>query len=197
MTLDELLSTAIADLGASAPHDPDLAGTIRRRSRWRRVVTLAPLAAAAAVIAVVAVILTAGGSRPGGTGAATPASACQPVATAVLPTWARAGFSDPEPSMPYVTSSSGHLVAIIFGTPLSSPAAADHNNKILWVSNAKGGAGDLLITGIREDGGQTMSTAVPGGPGPSIVDMPMAGCWRLDLTWGTVHDSIALRYVHP
>jgi len=192
---DDLLTRAIADLGARAPHDPDLAGTIRRRSRWRIMVAAAPIAAALAVLAVIVTVIAARGSATDHP--ATAPSACAPVSTAVLPTWARDGFSDPEPSMPYVTSRSGHLVAIIFGDPLSSPEAPDHGNKILWVSNAAGGSGDLVITGTREGDGETMTTTLPGGPGPSLVDMPGPGCWHLELAWGSIRDSIDLRYVSP
>ena len=42
-----------------------------------------------------------------------------------------------------------------------------------------------------------MTTAVDtgGAPGPSIVDMPQAGCWHLDLSWGGRTDSIDLEWV--
>jgi hypothetical protein len=32
-------------------------------------------------------------------------------------------------------------------------------------------------------------------PGPSIVDLPAAGCWRMTLRWGTYTDTISLPYV--
>ncbi len=195
MNTDDLLTTAISDLASRAPHDPDLARTVRRRSRWRVAVAAAPVAAALAVIVVVAAVVGARGGRT--EHPTTVPSACTPVTTAVLPTWARGGFSDAEPSMPFVTSSSGHLVAVLFGAPLRSPEAKDHANKILWVSNAAGGSGDMVIAGTREGDGMTMTTTVPGGPGPSLVDMPGPGCWHLELTWGTVHDSIDLLYVAP
>ena len=118
----------------------------------------------------------------------------------VLPTWARAGFSDPAPAMPHVMSTSGDVVAILFGYPLSSPPRAQVNNKILWV----------LREGLDSPVGisaQRMAAAVPVGEavashlddgfGPSIVDLPTAGCWRLTLMFAGRTDSIDLEYVPP
>lgn len=203
-TLDEAIKAGFDDLADQAPHNPDLAGTIRRRSRYRYAVTLAPIAAALAVLLVAAGILWL---RPGQSGPAASASACTPVTTAVLPTWARTGFTDPTPSQPYVTSRSGELVAILFG-PLTSPPGVDHNNKILWATSGQapvtgppdhGASGfDMTIIGTREGGtgqpGDTMRETVSGGPGPSIVDVPRAGCWHFELSWGNQHDSINLLY---
>jgi len=33
-----------------------------------------------------------------------------------------------------------------------------------------------------------------GGPGPSIVDVPAPGCWRLTLSWSARRDSLDLQY---
>lgn len=193
ITTDEILQQAFDDLADRAPHDDSLGATIRRRSRYRRAVTLAPLAAAVAVIAVVGTVLLV---RPSvGDRAASPASACAPIRSAVLPTWARAGFSDPEPSMPFVTSKSGAMVAIIFADPLISPALPNLGNKILWVTNNDDSVGDgLHITGHLENGSATMQTTVEGGPGPSLIDVPQPGCWQFDLAWGSHRDTIDIAY---
>jgi hypothetical protein len=192
--IDQLLQDAFDDLAAEAPHDPDLGQKVRRRSRYRRVVSLAPLAAAVAVVAVVSTVLLL---RPAAVGSgARPVSACSPVQTAVLPTWARAGFTDPEPSMPFVTSKSGVMLAIIFNDPLVSPPVPDSGNKILWVTDVSASPGDpLIISGKLEGGTATMTTRVEGGPGPSGIDVPAPGCWLFDLTWGNHHDTIAIAYV--
>jgi hypothetical protein len=42
--------------------------------------------------------------------------------------------------------------------------------------------------------GRTVSRAVPGGPGPSIINLPDAGCWRLTLTWSGGRDTLDLLY---
>jgi hypothetical protein len=206
MNMDEVLQDAFGDLAARAPHDESLAGTIQRRSRYRRAVTVAPLAAAVAVIAVVgAVLLVRPVVRDQSAAAAT---LCTPIQTAVLPSWARAGFSEKEPRSRFVTSTSGAMVAIVFADPLISPARPDVGNKILWVPNTDNPAAsipsprsdyvagdlDLHITGRLENGTATMHTTVVGGSGPSIVNVPQPGCWKFDLTWGNRHDTINIPY---
>jgi hypothetical protein len=130
----------------------------------------------------------------------------------VLPAWARAGFSDAEPIMPHVISRSGEFAAILFGDPLTSPPSPSHNNKILWVAGPKSGSAparpsaspgptDLQISAQRMVGatpiGEPVERRVKGGPSPSIVDLPEAGCWRLSLTWADRTDSLDLEYVSP
>ena len=121
------------------------------------------------------------------------------VRTGVLPTWARAGFSSPRPRIPHVLGHSGRIVAILFGYPLRSPAAAERNNKILWVSRTLPGTpAALWIKAQRMDGAADVGPAVGrilrGGPGPSIVDMPSPGCWRLTLSWSGRRDTLDLAY---
>ena len=187
------LHTALTDLADAAPHDPDLAGGIRRRAARRRLTVWAPAAAAAAVVVVVAGILI---FRPAATPVTAAPSRCAPLVTRVLPSWARAGFSDPEPQMPFATSSGGTMVAIVFADPLVSPELPDRGNKILWVTSDNDSAGQALhINGHREGGTGTMTETVDGGPGPSYVDVPAPGCWVFDLTWGKHHETIALNYV--
>jgi hypothetical protein len=43
--------------------------------------------------------------------------------------------------------------------------------------------------------GPPVRRIVPGGPGPSLVDLPSPGCWRLTLTWSGRRDSLDLRYL--
>ena len=114
----------------------------------------------------------------------------------MLPSWARTGFSDPTPSIPYVLGDHGDIVAILFAQPLSAPEAADHGNKILWVSPYADGT-SLHITATLADGSDTVSRVVDGGPGPSIIDLPEPGCWHLDLRWAGRTDSMDLAYVAP
>ena len=193
-TIDELLQTAFDDAAAAAPHNPDLASTVLRRSRHRRLATLAPVGAALAVIAVVVGVVL---GRPAPVDPASPGtSACAPLTTAVLPTWARSGFSDPTPSATYITSDERQIVAILFG-PLQAPPGPDTGNKILWVTPDPAAGETLVISGRLEGGTATMRTTVEGGPGPSGIDVPVAGCWLFDLTWGTHRDSIAIPYAKP
>ncbi len=194
-TFDEMLQSGFEDLAEHAPHRQDLAQEIRRRSRYRRAVTVAPLAAAAAVAAVVGAVVLL---RPAAVDPAVPfVSACSPIRTEVLPTWARAGFTDPEPRMPVVTSKGGAMLAIIFADPLVSPAQPDVGNKILWASEAASADHPLVISGRLERGTQTMTATVDGGGGPSIIDVPAPGCWLFDLTWANHHDTIDIPYATP
>jgi hypothetical protein len=135
---------------------------------------------------------------------ATPAVSATGTCTAkipvkLLPPWARTGFSDPRPHMPFVLGAKGEIGAIVWGNPLLAPPAKDRSNKILWVSRLplELGGGDLRISAQRVDGGKAVGSplarSVPGGPGPSIIDLP-AGCWHLTLRWGNHADTMDLRY---
>ncbi len=115
-----------------------------------------------------------------------------------LPSWAHAGFDPPTQPMPYVLGDSGDIIAVLWADhdPLKVPAAADRNNKILWVCRASSKAGGLLrIQATLPDTGQTQTRIVDGGPGPSTIDLPAPGCWSFDLTWGEHHDHLQLEYV--
>ncbi|MGD9959512.1 hypothetical protein [Nocardioides sp.] len=177
----------------------ELARAGQRRTRRRR---LAVLAAGVGVAAVTTGVVLA--RLPGPDRADAPPSVGTPVTSTgtcqsrvpakVLPDWATAGFSDPEPSIPYVLGDKGAIVAVLFAQPLSAPPSADHNNKILWVARSADFASDLEITARIADGSRTVTRTVAGGPGPSIIDLPEPGCWQLSLTWGDQSDSMALAY---
>jgi len=115
------------------------------------------------------------------------------VAPRPLPTWARAGFSPPTQPMPYVLGDDGDIVAILWADhdPLAAPPRQDRNNKILWASPY---GGTLRIEATRDGSDRTVVRTVPGGPGPSIIDLPAPGCWSFDLTWGGHHDHLRLAY---
>jgi hypothetical protein len=151
--------------------------------RW-----VAPLIAAVAV-----------GVAPAGASPSTPA--CHsPVHKGVLPSWARTGFSDPRPRLPHVVGRSGEIAALVFGYPLRSPPAKD-SNKILWVSRRDvKPLSDLRIHAQRMDGrrrvGRPVTRVVVGGPGPSGINLPAPGCWRLTLRWSGRTDELDLQYAH-
>jgi hypothetical protein len=162
----------------------------------------------AAVFATLAVVLplTACGEKHAAklastpTQPATPAGACAAkIPVKLLPPWARTGFSDPRPHMPFVLGAKGEIGAIVWGNPLLAPPAKDRSNKILWVSHEplELGGGDLRISAQRVDSGKPVGSplarSVPGGPGPSIIDLP-PGCWHLTLKWGSHSDTMDLRY---
>ncbi|MGA9762685.1 MAG: hypothetical protein WBQ14_09700 [Gaiellaceae bacterium] len=127
--------------------------------------------------------------------------ACNPhVLRGTLPVWARGGFHPPTQHVPHVVGASGKITAILFAYPLRSPPPRDHRNKILWVARVTPNLGaDLLISAQRMTGqtkvGSPVERTVKGGPGPSIINLPAAGCWRFSLRWGSASDSVDLAYV--
>ena len=124
------------------------------------------------------------------------AAPCE-VTRGVLPTWAQGGFHPPTQSMPYVLGTSGDIIAILFGQPLRSPPRPDRNNKILWVSRVplQYRGNDALKIEARLNGSDLAATrSVGGGPGPSIIDLPAAGCWSLTLSWAGHQDRMSIPY---
>jgi hypothetical protein len=131
------------------------------------------------------------------------APAARPCAAAVdrgvLPVWARTGFSEAKPKIPHILGRSGRVVAILFAQTLYAPPLPRRNNKILWVARTPlSTPSNLRISAQRMTGrtrvGKPAARVVPGGPGPSIIDLPRPGCWRLTLTWAHRTDQLDLEY---
>ena len=136
-------------------------------------------------------------AAPGGAIAAYGGCSAQPPDTA-LPSWARAGFTPPADPRPHVMGVRGDIVAILWATrnPLHAPPLGNVNNKILWVSRVPlQPMSPLMIRATLAGGGRTVTREVAGGPGPSIIDLPAAGCWTMDLSWSGHTDQVKLRYV--
>ena len=115
-----------------------------------------------------------------------------------LPVWARAGFSPADQAMPHVLGEAGNIVAILWASrdALHSPPLQDRTNKILWVSRLPlTGPGPLVIKATLAGSARTAAVSVPGGPGPSIIDLPTSGCWTFHLRWPGHTDELKLRYV--
>jgi hypothetical protein len=169
----------------------------RLRSYSRVLSGFAALLAAAGLASLAALGPAAGAV------ASTPSSStvCQAhVTVGVLPVWTRAGFSSPRPRMAYSLGRAGKIAALLWANPLLSPPSTNYNNKILWVSREPQVPGsDLQISAQRMNGSRTLGAPVArrviGGPGPSIINLPAAGCWRLRLRWSGRTDTIDLRYV--
>ena len=120
-----------------------------------------------------------------------PGSGCEvDVAPAPLPGWARAGFAPPDHAVPYVVGERGAILGVLFGQPLSAPPAPDRANKILWVTRDPHPAGPLTITAVLD----AVNREIPDGPGPSLVDLPAPGCWRLTLAWAGHTDRVTVAY---
>ena len=190
----ELLRAATDDIAVPLAPTRELAAAGGRRRRRRRIVaSLATATAVAAVAVAVPAVLNAESADRSSTATVPGASCVDPVPSRVLPDWARTGFSDPRPRMPYVLGDNGAIAAILFAQPLTSPAPADHNNKILWVSRVEPDGSPLRITATLAD--RSVTRVVDGGPGPSIIDLPQTGCWHLTLKWGDNTDTLNLAYL--
>src|SRR6478609_5904625 len=169
----ELLRAATDDIAVPLAPARELAAAAnqRRHRRWV-VASLASAAAVAAVAVAVPVVLHSEGSGrtvPAASSTTTvPGASCvDPVPSRVLPSWARTGFSEPRPRMPYVMGDKGAIAAILFAQPLTTPPSPDHSNKILWVARVDDGS-SLRVTATLLDGSATATRVVDGGPGPSI-----------------------------
>ena len=58
------------------------------------------------------------------------------------------------------------------------------------VGTAESSADPLRIEAVLDGNGRTAHREVAGGPGPSIVDLPEAGCWHLTLDWGPAPEMV-------
>lgn len=143
--------------------------------------------------------ITSSAASPGPVPQAAAAGACPAAITPrPLPTWARPGFTPPTVAMPYVMGAQENIVAILWAEhdPLRAPPLADRSNKILWVSRLGLQPTDpLQIRATLSGTGRTVTREVTGGPGPSIINLPTAGCWSLNLSWSGHQDHLELRYV--
>jgi hypothetical protein len=174
----------------------------RRRRRWIRGM-LAVLLVAVGATTWVLLKRPVGAPRAANTTVSQP-TAASPCASAVvygsLPTWARSGFNPPNVPMPHVLGAGGDIVAVLWARhdPLVTPTPPGRGNKILWVSKPSLSAGPLEITAQRLIGGTAAGPvqrrAVAGGPGPSEIDMPTAGCWQFTLRWSGHVDTVDLPY---
>ena len=79
--------------------------------------------------------------------------------------------------------------------PLQSGDSPEATNKVLWVAKEPWeGPTDLVIHAHLEGSDTLVKQVVPGGPGPSGIEMPQAGCWEMDLAWADTTDTVWLRY---
>lgn len=129
-------------------------------------------------------------------GATASAFTCSEPEVTPLPEWARAGFSPPDQSVAHFVGARGNIVAVPFGWPLRQQQPAGRSNKVLWVAQ-QANAGPLTIEAHRQGQADPVHREVANGPGPSIIDLPAKGCWRLDLSWPGGADSVYLRYLGP
>jgi hypothetical protein len=120
-----------------------------------------------------------------------------PVMNGSAPGWlVDAGGGNNPRDVPFVIASPAIAAGFIFGYPLTSGRTSP-SNKILWVVGRPRGSSPLDITASA--GGTAARKSVPpdSGPGeiyPSIVDVPHAGCWHVELRWAGNTAAVDLLY---
>jgi hypothetical protein len=94
----------------------------------------------------------------------------------------------------------GDVAAYLFGYPLRAGHPQDRANKILWVVRLPRDGSDLTISGHPLGAPAPRVTqheppdSSPGEIYPSIVDVPVPGCWRFALDWHGHEDTVELPY---
>jgi len=104
---------------------------------------------------------------------------------ALPPVWAQGGWNQPSApwGVPWAFGTGNNSIAYLFATQLvagASPRVDGSNNKILW--EAKDDPTATLMVEGRPLGQSQPVVNIAGGP--SIVDVPTAGCWTFHLVWG-------------
>jgi hypothetical protein len=104
--------------------------------------------------------------------------------------------------VPYVLSTEGNLVGVLFGAPLAAGTRSDgRTNKVLWIVREPRGGSPLRLTGRPTTGDAptvTLERAPDSYPGeiyPSMVDVPVPGCWRFTASWNGHTATVDLAYV--
>jgi hypothetical protein len=117
------------------------------------------------------------------------------------PAWiGRATDANTPRSYPFTVSDQGNAAAFLFGYPLTAPSRPNMSNKILWVVRTPSGGQPLMIT-ARHLGAsrpvvrvQLSADSVPAEIYPSIIDVPVPGCWHFTLQWLHGSATINLQY---
>jgi hypothetical protein len=105
---------------------------------------------------------------------------------AVPPVWAQGGWTilkgSPWP-VAWAYGTGRDTVAYMFATQLVagvSPRVDGSQNKVLWQAKDYPSGGGVVVEG-RPLGQSEPVVTIPGGP--SITDVPTAGCWAFRLSW--------------
>jgi hypothetical protein len=102
------------------------------------------------------------------------------------PIWAQGGWTNPKGlawGVPWALGTDGTTVAYVFATQLvagPSPRANGTNNKVLWEAKDYPSGGGVMVEGHPLGASQPVVTIAGG---PSITDVPAAGCWTFQLSW--------------
>jgi hypothetical protein len=124
-----------------------------------------------------------------------------PIHHGAPPTWTAAAWSDSSPgfTVPYALASRNAAAAFLFSGALRAGHPTNPANKVLWVVRFPRDGHPLEITArLSTDPSQVVRISRPAdsSPGeiyPSYVDLPTAGCWRLELAWDTHRASVEVQ----
>lgn len=116
------------------------------------------------------------------------------VTDAEPPLWAQGGWSHAKGTpwpVPWAFGTQGDTVAYLFAIQLvagTSPRVDGSQNKVLWEAKDSPSGANLMVEGHPLGTSQPVVT-IPGGP--SITDVPTAGCWtfRLSLSSNSLLNS--------
>jgi hypothetical protein len=114
------------------------------------------------------------------------------------PRWAA---SANPPRIPYALAAQGKAAGFLFGNPLRAGHPENPDNKILWVVALPRDGSPLRLTAhpVGATAPVFSSTwpdnSAPGEIYPSIVNVPVPGCWHFTLTWNGHSDAVDLRYI--
>jgi hypothetical protein len=157
-----------------------------------------------ACLLAVTVGCTSGAPQPAAVASPSPiAASC--AATSIsrgeAPAWLdqASGHNSPV-GVPFAIDGAQTVVGFLFGNPLRAGHPENPANKILWIVRFPRDGSDLTINAHPEGSATPVVKVVQpanSGPGeiyPSIVDMPTAGCWVMDLAWGSHRATLALPY---
>ena len=107
---------------------------------------------------------------------------------AVPPVWAQGGWTVANGAswpVPWAFGTQNTTLAYMFAIQLVagvSPRVDGTQNKVLWEAKDRPSGANLLVEGHPLGKAQPVVTIAGG---PSITDVPTAGCWTFRLSWGT------------
>lgn len=121
------------------------------------------------------------------------------------PSWTAAAWSDSSPGfrVPYALASGDAAGAFFFARRLRAGHPENPSNKVLWIVRFPRDGHPLDISArLGRDPSVVVRSSWPADsePGeiyPSSIDLPKAGCWHLELVWGSHRASVDIQVHAP
>jgi hypothetical protein len=166
--------------------------------------------AAGGLLATIVVVATACTNKPSPANSESPTvhgslptSGCGGTAlhSAAAPSW----VPGPPKGLRYAEDPNGVVAAFLFRDPLTAGSPTNPSNKILWAlrPSLTGSVVTLTVQPANPESHspsfspiiQQLSPVDPRWAYPSIVDVPVAGCWRFSFRWDKGEAILYLPYV--